>query len=215
MMDVIIVGEDAVTKAIIKRLLHEICPHGINVIREDPARGGEIRNKTPNYNRLAQSTRVILLADLDNAHCPATEIQNWLSNSPKHPHFLFRFAVDEAESWLLADREGMARFLGISDDLIPMPSLQNNREPHNLEVRIPYKSSQFLMLELVPNSSKSEIKEMLTPKDRLSKGPEYNTALVPFIERDWNVGSARTNSHSLDRMMTRIQEWCDETLTQT
>lgn len=215
MIDVIIVGEDAVTRAVIRRLLNEICPEGIHVIREDPARGGEIRGKTPNYNRLAQFTRVIMLADLDTAQCPATEIRNWLGPEEKHPHFLLRFAVDEAESWLLADRTGLASYLGVSEALMPEPSPQNIRETHNVEIRPRVKSSLFLMMELVPHSSRTDIRRMLTPKDRFSKGPEYNSALVPFIENDWNVNEAGKNSYSLRRMMDRIREWCDESFSHT
>jgi len=42
------------------------------------------------------------------------------SRSRGHPNFLFRVAVREVEAWLLAHREGIARFLGISEHLVPL-----------------------------------------------------------------------------------------------
>lgn len=208
MKDVIIVGEDPVTRQIIKKILEDLCPNGFNILREDPVRGSEIKKLAPNYNNLASNFPVILLADLDNADCPPSEQARWLSQQEKHPDFMFRFAVDEAESWLLADRLGFASFLGIEDSRIPLPSFLRPREPNNLEIRTSYKTSLFMMRELVPHSSKSEIKRQLTPIDHRSKGSEYNSALIPFIDKYWDVRAAAANSYSLQKMLSRIQEWC-------
>lgn len=208
MMDVVLVGEDPVTRAIAKRLMQETCPDGFNIVREDPVRGGEVRKLTPNYNALAAALPVILLADLDNAQCPVTEQALWLNNEAKHPHLLFRFAVDEAESWLLADRQGFAHFLGIGTERIPEPSPLRAREPHNLEIRPRCKTSLFLMLELAAHSPKHELKRQLTPLDKNSKSAEYNLALLPFIENQWNVANALNNSYSLQKMAQRLREWC-------
>jgi hypothetical protein len=214
-MEVIIVGEDAVTQAVIRRLINAICPEGISILREDPARGGQIKAMAEKYNRLAQNYRIILLADLDLADCPLTEQQAWLGGKERHPHFMFRFACDEAESWLLADRPGFARFLGVRQDLIPEATARNiRREPENREIRPRVKSSFFIMHELAPQSGREPIREGLIPKDRRSKGPMYNSTLIPFIQNDWNVETARQNSDSLNRMCVRLQEWCNATAAQ-
>ena len=210
MKDVIIVGEDPVTRQVIKKLLQVTCPEGFNIIREDPVRGSEVKKLTPNYNALAASFPIILLADLDNNNCPPTEQAAWLNNQPKHPNFMFRFAVDEAESWLLADRPGFAAFLGIDVAQIPEPSPLRPREPHNLEIRTRYKTSLFMMRELASISSKAELKRQLTPLDHTSKSGEYNSALVPFIDQYWNVQTALANSYSLQKMVRRLQEWCTQ-----
>lgn len=210
MKDVIIVGEDLVTRQVIKKLLQVTCPEGFNIIREDPVRGSEVKKLTPNYNALAASFPIILLADLDNNNCPPTEQAAWLNNQPKHPHFIFRFAVDEAESWLLADRQGFAAFLGIDVTQIPEPSPLRPREPYNLEIRPPYKTSLFMMRELASISPKAELKRQLTPLDRTSKSSEYNLAMLPFIDLHWNVQTAIENSYSLQKMVRRLQEWCTQ-----
>ena len=209
MRDVVIVGEDPVTRQVIKKLIHEICPNGLNIVREDPVRGSEVRRLAPNYNLLAATIPVILLADLDN-NCPPTEQADWLQNQPKHPNFMFRFAIDEAENWLLADRAGFAAFLGIDADLIPEPSALRPREPQNIEIRTRYKTSLFLMRELAAQSPNAELKRQLTPLDNTSKSSEYNSALLPFIDRHWDIHTALPNSRSLQKMVTRLQEWCAE-----
>ena len=78
MKDIIIVGEDPVTRQVIKKLLQETCPDGFSILREDPLRGSEVKKLTPNYNALAASVPVILLADLDNNNCPPAEQAAWL-----------------------------------------------------------------------------------------------------------------------------------------
>lgn len=212
MLDVIIVGEDTATQAIIKRLIQDICPEGLRIVREAPSRGGQIKSLVVNFNQLASSYHVVLLADLDQGQCPATEQINWLRGMPKHPNFMFRFAVDEAESWLLADRHGFARFLGVNPDLIPEATPMNRKEPRNIEIRPPVKSSIFLMYNLVPHSTKQEIKSQLLPRDRFSKGGQWNSALTPFIENHWNISAAKENSYSLYKMYQRLSEWCAEAL---
>ena len=124
---------------------------------------------------------------------------------------MFRFAVDEAESWLLADRPGFATFLGIDINNIPEPTPLRPREPHNLEIRLRYKTSLFMMRELAAISPKAELKRQLTPLDNTSKSSEYNSAILPFIDQHWNVHTAVQNSYSLKKMVQRLQEWCAQT----
>jgi hypothetical protein len=207
MKDIIIVGEDQVTLQVIKRLLGEICPESFSIVREDPVRGSEVKKLTPKYNVLAESIPVILLADLDQEPCPVTAQAEWLNNIQKNPDFMFRFAIDEAESWLLADRPGFAAFLGISETRIPEPTPARTREPHNLEIRPPYKSSLFMMRELATFSPNQELKHQLTPLDLRSKSSEYNSALLPFISQFWNIQAAIQNSYSLQKMVRRLGEW--------
>ena len=44
----------------------------------------------------------------------------------------------------------------------------------------------------------------VSPKDKNSKGKEYNTAVVPFIQDVWNPEVARAASDSLNRMIIRL-----------
>lgn len=113
-----LVFEDDLSKAVLEKLLlssrhsYEIgnCFHG---------RGyGYIKKNISGFNNAAKGMPFLVLTDLDAEECAPTKIRNWLS-VPKHSNLLFRIAVREVESWLLADRAGFAKFLGIKKDLIP------------------------------------------------------------------------------------------------
>lgn len=65
---VYISGEDAVTKAIIERLLR-FCSPRFQVAKEIPARGSEIKKKISALNTLAQTQPVVMLTDLDTTDC--------------------------------------------------------------------------------------------------------------------------------------------------
>lgn len=72
------------------------------------------------------------------------------------------------------------------------------------EMQLPLKASYYLTHNLALQSSKDEIKAQIGSQGRRCKGKEYNTALVPFIEKEWDVEKARVNSDSLDRMIRRL-----------
>ncbi|UEA87297.1 hypothetical protein LK406_00490 [Alistipes senegalensis] len=61
------------------------------------------------------------------------------------------------------------------------------------------------MREIISTSTKLEVQKQLTPKEGAKKGPEYNTAMTPFIQEVWNPENARLNSYSLDKMIHHLQ----------
>ena len=109
-MKVYIVGEDIVTYSIIKRTL-AYCSTDFEIIAELPARGGQVKSKISEFNKLSEFNPVVLLIDLDNDSCAPQLISRLVKN--KHNDFIFNIAVDEAEAWLMADREGFASYFKI------------------------------------------------------------------------------------------------------
>jgi hypothetical protein len=204
MTDIIVVGEDEVTREIVKRLLHDSA-HPFRIIREEPIRGGEIEKKAPMYNAL--NLPVIMLTDLDTYDCPPSLISDWFANSPISPRLIFRVAYGEAESWLMADTEGFSGFLSISGGHIPGVRNIDRRNPENIEPNFPYKPSLYLMRELARHSGDNDLKQKLTPRKLAKKGPEYNSALRPFIRNDWNIDAAARNSYSLRKAVKRIDDF--------
>jgi hypothetical protein len=65
---VYIVGEDAVTKSVIKKVL-AYCSDDFEIVSELPVRGGQIKSKMMEFNALSSSFPVILLTDLDTYVC--------------------------------------------------------------------------------------------------------------------------------------------------
>ena len=70
------------------------------------------------YNQAAQFWPWIVLVDLDqDAECAPPARAQWLPDPAAR--MCFRIAVREVESWLLADRETLADFLGIALSRVP------------------------------------------------------------------------------------------------
>ncbi|NLI23717.1 MAG: DUF4276 family protein [Bacteroidales bacterium] len=203
-MKVYIAGEDDVTRAIIKRILSH-CSNNIEIISELPARGGQIKSKITEFNKLSAEYPVILLIDLDATPCAPQLLQELLPTG-KHKQFIFNIAVDEGEAWLMADRKGFADFYGVDIKLIPISTPQKQGGSKALvEMDFKYKSSIFLTQYLIKEIRNPIFKKQLTPKKGASKGPEYNTAILPFIQEKWNINEACKNSDSLSRMINRIK----------
>jgi hypothetical protein len=178
-MKVYIVGEDPVTYAIIKRVL-AYCSGGFEIIAELPDQGGQVKSKILEFNAL--------------------------SISDKNDNFIFNIAVDEAEAWLMADREGFANYFKII--LEDMPTAHKTKQGGRktlTEMNFSYKSSMFLTHELIKKSKHLEFIRQLTPKKGAAKGPEYNSCMLPFIQNIWNIDNARQNTDSLNRMIVRLQ----------
>lgn len=104
MIGVYIVGEDDVTRHVIYRILSYCGAGRFTVLMELPARGGEIKNKIPNFNQLAMKFPVILLTDLDADNCAPELKRKLLGGLEQAENLVFNVAVDEAEAWLMADR---------------------------------------------------------------------------------------------------------------
>src|ERR1700761_3824132 len=164
-MDVLIVGEDEVTKAIIRRILLDY-RKDIVIENELPARGGQIKQFAPKYNKI--DSPIILLTDLDLYNCAPTLIKDWFKDEPLTQQFCFRVACDEAEGWLMSDRQGFAKWIGVDIDLIPEPILIDRKK--NLEMRFKMKPSLFLMKKLAENSRIEKLKRDLVPVNGASKG---------------------------------------------
>lgn len=201
---VFIVGEDEVTRAIVTRIIEDYATH-LQVIQYIPARGSEIKAKMASLNTIAVQAPVILLADMDTNACAPIAKANLLSGVQQSPEFVVSIAVDEAETWLLADTEGFASYFGIPINQMPRSSMQRFMGPHaRVELEVPLKTSYYLTHTLISYSNKTQLKSQLYSSGAC-KGKEYNEAVIPFIRSVWNVESARKNSYSLDRMIIRIQ----------
>ncbi len=202
---VYISGEDAVTKAIIERLLG-YCSSRFRVFKDIPARGSQVKNKISELNRLAMSKPVILLTDLDATDCAPVLRSNLLNGEVQSRDFLINIAVDEGEAWLLADRKGFAEYLGVPYDCIPGASFQKmGGRKALIEMEFHAKSSWVLTHEIARDAGNSMLKQKILSVGTASKGPDYNSAVLPFIRDKWSIDTAMKNSDSLSRMIRRLK----------
>lgn len=207
MKNVYIVGEDPVTQEILKRLVSVYAPQ-LHILGELPARGSELKSKISAFNKLSETYPIVLLSDMDTDDCAPLAKRNLLhSLESQHPDFVVNIAVDEAEAWLLADREGFSRYFDIPLSDMPDSALQKfggmrRRE----EMELPLKSSYFLTHFLIKHSGNEVLRKQIMAEGSSCKGPEYNSALCPFIRSYWHPDNARVHSYSLQGTIQRLKQ---------
>lgn len=159
---------------------------------------GNLKNLLPKLVQMSQNgLGVLVVTDLDQNHCASLLIQEWTSPNaavslPKR--LWFRLAVREIESWLLADRIGLAKFLGISPSNFPSC-------PDDLP-----DPKQFLLNVIRAKCKKRRFRDML-PGRTTSIGPEYNPVLCEFIRGHWRPSRALENSPSLVRAVKSLEQF--------
>src|SRR5688500_3382606 len=73
---------------------------------------GYLKSRMGSFCDIAKYQPVLLFTDLDRVKCPSTLIAKWSGALTLPENFLFRVAVREIESWLLADHDAMRGLLG-------------------------------------------------------------------------------------------------------
>lgn len=197
-MDVIPVNlaiEDELSEMALRRLLHN-AGRGYEIGAAYGRRGfGYLKKTINNWNRAAQYSPFIVLTDLDEHRCATELLNDWFSE-PVHANLLFRIAVREVESWLLADRVNLADHLQISIKHLPVePDLIGN--------------PKAALIGAARRSRSREIRDRVVPRpDSTAKqGREYNACLAEFVMGRWNIAAAAGLSPSLERTVARLQSF--------
>ena len=101
--------EDELSEVTLLRILKDLGRYAVGTAYR---RGGfgYLRRTIVGWNRAARGIPFVVLADLDDGECPAGLVADWLAAS-QHPNLLFRIAVREVESWLLANQGPFRGFL--------------------------------------------------------------------------------------------------------
>lgn len=159
-----------------------------------------IKSKAAKFYHLAtEHEGLLVLTDFmdSDSPCPPNALQSYVLQFVAHPprNFLCRFAVAELESWLMADRKGMADFLSISAAKIPSaPDALPDPKLH--------------LVNLARKSRKSAVRNGIVPET--SHGgmvaPGYLATMHGFVRDYWTIENAVTNSPSLARCVRRLQQ---------
>ena len=186
--------EDILSELIVKKILYYIDKNII--VTKCLRKGGDgyLKSKINNFNQAAKTTPFLVLADQDRG-CPPKKISAWLKTKA-NPNFIFRIAVMEVESWILAHRDAFAKFISVSKDKIP-------KETDTIG------DPKKFLLSLVSRSKSKRLRSDIVPSkgSTATVGPDYNGRLSIFIQTQWNPLEAKSNSESLNRMINRIQEF--------
>lgn len=111
-----VISEDAVTQALLHKCISHYLP-ARKIVRTEVKNGrGNVQREIPSYIALSSVMPVVLGVDLDQDRCAPSLLNSWGVKPTQAPQLLLRVAVREAESWLLADRQRLAKYIGAKTD---------------------------------------------------------------------------------------------------
>jgi len=163
---------------------------------------GKFWARAPVFNNLADKTGQLcfgLVDQEDREDCAPAQIGRHLTQG-KANTFVLRIAERMLESWLLADETNMARFLGVSVELLR----KNMRKAIQTAPEIHPKA---VISNLARNSRRREIREDLAPEEG-SKGlvgKGYTMQIRKFILDHWDPDQAREKNTSLHRALRALE----------
>jgi len=152
-----------------------------------------LRAKLPGYRASAQFKPWLVLVDLDHSHtCPVALRADWIPEVPQR--MCFRVVVRSVEAWLLADADGIARFLRVSKASVP-------RDPESLA------DPKAAVVNLAARSRSSDIRDGLVPRPGGGRavGPLYTSTIARFVRDQWSIQQASAASTSLARAIRCMQ----------
>ena len=186
-------GEDSLCCVLGEKLVATILP-GWSLISPSIDKKG-ITKLIPDLPRFAMyakySRPVLCIADTDG-RCAVELLREWRpSNAPET--FMLRLAVNEAESWLLADRRAFSAALGVPLTRLPA-STDDLPDPKSVVLSLLAKSKVRMIRD-----------EVVSRTDPNKKGSGYNLHLCNFVRQTWDAESARPASASLGRAISHIR----------
>jgi hypothetical protein len=153
-----------------------------------------LRQQILGYNNAARIAPWVILVDLDReAECAPPMRAQWIPHPA--PLLCFRIAVRQIESWLLADREAIAKFLRVPANRVPA-------NPEALD------NARDAMVALAVQSRQTAIRQDMVPRPGSGRttGPAYGSRLIEFTSREWHPDVAAASCKSLHRCLNRLKE---------
>lgn len=195
MIDSIAVAtEDALSEAVALRLLKEVGAKIDNPLLLKGNGFGYLKKNMHKWCKMAQRQRVLILTDLDQMHCPVLLKNQWLSQLEVPKNLLFRIAVREVESWILADHNAIRSLLGTKGKMANTPDALDDPKQY--------------LLRLAMLASKDVRDDLMAAKgSKASQGIGYNNRLCELVMNSWNPVSAAERSPSLAKALARLDEW--------
>lgn len=185
-----VVVEDVLSEAVMQRLLAKAGymgnPPSFRIARGNNA----IRINLDKYKGASRVIPHIVLTDLDRYPCPTALLADWRVGVLP-PTMLLRIAVREVEAWLLADRKGIADFLHVAIDKVPL-------SPETMD------DAKQALFNVIRKSRKRRLVEEMVPQPGAHIGPLYNDRLREFALNCWQIETAAAIAPSLDRSILRI-----------
>ena len=158
---------------------------------------GAIKRNCEAFLKMAKrGVHSFILTDLDTAECACSLIREWFSIPENDDVILpsecmFRVAVREVESWIIADHEAWGKFIEI-------PSVNFSTQPDQLD------DPKRHLLNVIRRKGRKKIHREMLPRGSSQIGPRYNEVLCNFVDNLWEPGRAAKRSPSLDRALKAL-----------
>ncbi len=189
-MAVNILVEGRTDEPVAKRLLEHV---GLEVGTVYGRRGkAYLLEHLTKYNKAARFSPWFVIVDLDkDTQCASQALKQWLPVSERG--MCLRIAVHAIESWLMADKEHLAEFLGVSISKIP----------HDTDMVLTPKET---LINIARTSRNKGIREDIVPRQGsgASIGRLYVARLNEFSENHWRPDVAKEYSRSLRRCIQAL-----------
>ena len=190
-----VIVEGQTDEAVFTRLLDfaEVHPYQIK------AAGGKskVTERLISYNRSARiGSYWLVVVDLDqDADCAPQHMRQIFKGQSRSEKLLLRIAVHSIESWLMADRRGMAQFLSIPANNFPAnPDIIDN--PKRFLINLVHQKCP-------PKQKRNLVKEMTGNRDLTGQG--YRYWINRFASRQWRPEVAAQRSDSLARCIRALE----------
>lgn len=152
---------------------------------------GVIDRDLKNYWEAARVHPYVIFRDLDRdgEGCPVTLRAELVEHTPREsPDLLIRIVDQCIESWILADRQGVAEFCDRSMASVKQPA--SHHKPYLLSMM-----------------KEAKLKDAVEEQGReLDFGPAYAVHLQRLMTDHWSIERAATESDSLRRALERLTE---------
>jgi hypothetical protein len=193
MQTIALATEDELSEAVGHKLIATFCPR--LTLGQKLRRGGNgyLKSRIHNLHAMARHGYVLLLTDLDEAPCAMHLMDQWRGKLILADALIFRVAVREIESWLLADHGAMRQLFGKSVSTLP-DNPDDLSDPKDTLLRLARKA---------PRAIRDEICK--SPGAVARQGIGYNQILCQLTRDVWDPVSAAARSASLSRACQRLQ----------
>ncbi len=188
--------EDIVDEAVAVRLISHVGGKPGEVYGKQGK--GYLQRTVKAYNQAANYAPWLVLVDLDHdANCAPLLRRSWVPTPA--PRLCFRVAVRAVESWLLADAEAMAGFLGVARSKIP-PQPEALPDPKRT------------LVDLARASRRREIRLDMVPREGSgrSEGPAYTSRLIEYVGHHWRPEEAAKRAESLARTIRCLRRLMEQ-----
>lgn len=156
-----------------------------------------VKSKCEAFLNMARAgSYTFILTDLDTEECACVLIRDWFGIPQSDevylpPQCIFRVAVREVESWILADHKAWAKYIGI-------PAANFSTQPDQLD------DPKEHLLSVIRRKGTKKIHREMLPQGAAHIGPRYNEVLCDFVGGAWIPERAAKRSPSLDRAIKAL-----------